>query len=875
MTTKKDSLMGKLVFLIFLIAIMLPAMVIPVRAENLVESPIQDDEVTVCNQAEIVFLIDQSGSMWGSEDHPRPNDPLNLRSYGPIFASRALNIDSFLMRNVPGQNAWSYSLAVINFASNARAVNFSSSSDFPQYWVSLSPTDESSMSDINKLIEEKISSFTPGGDLGVNTNFSAAFEIAEDLYSKRDPSQGGCPRRAIILLTEGMPYVEEKGFSYSTYLKDLQENVVLNYFPKEDYDIYVTGINDPDSPEYWDKTKTYWESITNDSENLAVRRSQMTYSGEQVSERINAIIQDIKQGAVKPVQVGPFAIPPYLQEFDLVFFKSNENEVLQVTDPAGNRVEPNGTTIQSIGLNEPIEILRVNMPQPGTWNFATSANRTDVKLNLIQIPASGILLRPSGNEALRYQRTSIQFQLVDANGNPLPKYNDTKYDLKVDATVTANGRSWPVSFREEPNRIYVADFIPSEAGQYTLDVAAQSMDEENNAIEVVQGTIGQFFVGDVKLEQVTGPDTIKPCGPQANVPFPISYALIGPDGKPVLSENPVRWDVTVDSEVSSIPINMSGPDKDGYYAGTVLVNEPGTYALKTKGSLVEAQGVNTQVLADSKDSFVIQPAKLLDVKWLQPTGGIYVGDKLILQKNFPFIGLKPTDLPLEVQVITVDDSQPLDLAKLSKEVNNLLVAELQNTATGEVFHETTSLSETGVQGVLKGKFTSPGLGKYVMQIKISDQANYECGYALQQVVSTTNLQVIHTWLLWALLGIAAIIVGFLIYVIISALMSFWPPLMKINTVFRIYKPDRVSQVPGEFRYMTGHSGYRGFFAWRVHDVRVGTRKICLRTRKEGNGYVVEFKLHPNKGRAQDWSRISPGEMRMITNNFILYHHNLN
>lgn len=840
----------------------------PVSAESGTGGSIRDDTVTVCNQAQVVFLIDQSGSMWGSSDHPHKNDPLELRTYGPIFASRALSIDSLLMKDVPGQYAWSYSFAVINFASSARAINFSASSDFPQYWVSLSPTDEASMSEINRLVEEKIKAFKPGGDLGVNTNFRAAFEVAEDLFSKLDSPQAGCPRRAIVLLTDGMPDVNEVGFAYSTYLAKLEE-YVASTFQKENYDIYITGINDPGSPEYWDKIKKNWENISNDSADLEVRRSQLTYSSEQVSERINAIIQDIKQGAVKPVKVGPFEIPPYLQEFDLVFFKSNDNEVLQVTDPAGNRIEPNGSTIQSIGQNEPIQILRVNMPQPGNWIFATSANRSDVKLNLIQIPAAGVLLKPSGNEALRYKRTTIEFQLVDAKGNPLPVYQDSKYELNVNAIVTANGRSWPVSFREEPNRIYMADFIPSEAGQYTLEVTAQSMDQANNAIEVVKGTIGQFFVGDVKLKEITGPKTIKPCGPQANVPFQLTYALVGPNGDPVLSENPVRWDVSVNSSTNSSSINMSGPDKNGTYSGVVLVDEPGNYTLSTKGSLVEAQGSESQVLVDSKSSFSIKPAELLDVKWKQPTLGRYIGDKIALQKRFPFIHLVPTDLPIEIQLFSTKDGQPVDLSQLSKDVNNLLVAELKDTSTGEITHQSITLRETGEQGVLLGTFDSPGMGKYILQIILGDQANYECGFAMQQVVSTTHFQIIHTWLLWLLLGLAGALVCFLIYVIISALLSVWPPLMRSNGVLRIIKPDGTSQVPGEFRYVTGRSGYRGIFSWRVNSNLVGTRRIKIRVRKEHKEYVVEIKYYPQKGNVTDWSRITPGEKRMITNKYYL------
>jgi hypothetical protein len=831
----------------------------PIGAEEI--APVTAGDA--CRQVEIVFLVDQSGSMGGlaagSTVHPRPNDPLGLRFHGPIFAMRWLGNDFLVSRGIPGRPRVTFHMAVVNFG------------DSPEValdWTTLAPKDAASWKRLAASLEQKLA---PGplatSNLG-QTNFLEAFRQVADLFAQRGPQQDGCPRRAVVVLTDGEPSVDEDGFTIGGHMRSV-EDLINRRLPPPGYRIYITGINDPDQPGSWNRMVSYWEAISQDDPNLAVRRTQLVVSPDQIGDRLNQILFELR-GVPRPPRppIGrPFVVQPYLQEICFIFFKRDPaNEHLIVRDEFGlfdtSRTD---VEIEIIGYEEPIETLCVKLPLPGRWVLETTAERADVLINKFEIPTAGTLKSPTGTTALQYLRTTVEFQLVDSQGQPLPEYPDPRYQIQITATVSAAGRMWPISVRREPQQTFIADFVPVEAGKHTLTVRGVSQDIEGKVVEVIAGEIGDFLVSPVTLEQLSGPDGIPGgCGPQQGLPLSIAYGFRGPDGQSVVTDVPIRWDVSATANGQTWLLPMQGPSATGVYSTTFTPEVSGLHELHVTATLIEPIGGVERQILNTGFSLNVAPTELVTLRLTRPQSGQRVGRSLRFQWTPPFIRLEQEPLDVEADLVHVDDGSPADLAKISNaNPDRLLKLEVREAVTGQPISNVPVLRPTGNPGQFRARIEGLALGKYVLSVRPASDITLHCGFGWaddSQVV--VELELIQDPQLWRLAGVLAIVLGAFI-----AFVSYRWHLTRYPCHGWLVILDASGR-----RVAGGLYGLSGRHYHVRSDVppEVGIRKLIVSCRKEWKDeHHIHVRMIPYDGPVVEFE-MTPGKRNIINNYSLLY-----
>lgn len=828
-----------------------------------------------CDQVEIVLLVDQSGSMGGKEAgsttaHPRPNDPLKLRFYGPLFAARWLGNDFLVSQGIPGRSQVTFHMAVVNFGDNAEVA---------LDWTTLAPKDQAGWKRLEdsirpKLVQERLFSSNLG-----NTNFLEAFNEADKLFAQRDSQRGGCPRRAIVLMTDGEPSVDEEGFTIGAHMDSVGE-LVKQDLPSPGYRLYITGINDPDKPGFWELVREKWETISQDNEALAVRRTKLVFTPDEVADRFSQILFELKYEDEPPPRPtpGPYVVPPYLQELDFVFFKRNpESEHLDVSDGIGP-LTPSRTDVEVeiIGPDEPIETLRVRRPLPGIWTLETTADRADVLINAFKIPTAGILKSPLGAKALQFVRTSVEFQLVDSQGQPLPEYADPRYEIQITGTVRAAGRSWPISVRREAQQAFTTDFVPVEVGEHTLTVRGISQDSQGSVVEVLNGDIGAFLVEPVRLAPQGAPLFISPaegCPLQVGDQAVLHYQAQSADGQPVVLSLPLEWETKLTTPIGGDKASIEGPDTQGVYTATVVFDTDGSYSLTTIATLKETDGTPRELLADEQ-AFEVAPIRPLKSKvhLVEPVSRPFwwrlltmVG--LVSSAPDQQIARDPLGrwLSTEVQVLLVgQDGQTVvdptiglrQTASFQKIPLVLIVTE-----AGGVNAKSVTLTETEESGRYRATIDGLELGEYELRVEPANDLVTGCGYGLPGSSQTRLNRVENPWII-----VEWVVAGGVVVLVLLFFMRRWCSRRNSCKGYITVLDTNGLPVDGWFRNLRGQN------RWRLHRIpaRTGIQEILIRSTEGRCGrqplldnrvYVKVWPIPlPNGQGAEPFDRtLSPGE----------------
>jgi len=204
---------------------------------------------------DIVFLVDQSGSMKGDPVyHPIPNDPAGWRF-------EALKVLSNLVGPALFHNykEMTVRFAVIEFGSEAKVaipVTTIQARSFEE-WQPQKAEIEQALADYRAQRENT--------HMG-NTDHRAAFELARRLFDEMEAADPSRRLKAIILVTDGSPCIPPPGeencvhFDWSGYMRNLRDKYIPTEFPCDEFYIYVLGINDS-ADNYWPRSAPYWEPI--------------------------------------------------------------------------------------------------------------------------------------------------------------------------------------------------------------------------------------------------------------------------------------------------------------------------------------------------------------------------------------------------------------------------------------------------------------------------------------------------------------------------------------------------------------------------------------------------------------------------------------
>ena len=741
--------------------------------------PAAAESQSSCNELEVVIIVDQSGSMPGSPDHPKANDPHGLRFFAPLRVVRWMGQDFVGASGlrVPSRPVITYHLALVEFGDQAQV-------RLP--WTTVAPASEQEW---QRQAEKLAESLAPQkGDLG-NTNFLAAFEAARDLFAQRSGQRGGCPRRAILLLSDGMPYVappEGGHFSVVAHTNAVK-SLVQEDLAKAGAEVWVTAINDSDD-NYWPRMEPIWKGMLPPDEADKQPHAWLVNTEDEIGERFMRLMVELTGRRVEPVMIGPRCVPPYLQEIVLTFYKRDPAEHLDVQDPSGPLVPArNDVEVEIIGYDEPIESLRVRRPLPGKWQVSTTAPRADVIIDEVTLPAVGRLIQPVDQPGVQYIQDRVVFQITDSQGNPLPAYADPLFAMSIVGEIKASNQSFPVSFTPDAQQAYSALFIPIQSGLHQLVISAASRQPQERVppgtsdcqwkpFDVLKDeTIGQFDVTAIRMlllglpqtESATGADCPLQVGDRAIVRYQTQAA---DNQRPVVLSLPVEWEATLESSVGSSAVSLEGPDRrTGVYTATLAFNQAGGHVLKAIASVRQPDGSLQRLLVD-KQSFDVRPVHELQaiVRLADTTSKPWwwgILDRLGLTPQDPGMQIARDPfwqwLPTDVEVlVSLDGQNPADPATVLKSDASagglpvrLIVAE-----AGGVNPQTVQLEYTNVPGRYRGTLPNLRLGHHELRVEGAKGFFANCGYSLPTPALMSLERVENPWIYLELLLAALLLI---------------------------------------------------------------------------------------------------------------------
>lgn len=375
----------------------------------------------MCFALDVVFLIDQSGSMSGAT----PNDPLGQRFNAPRYAL------DWLANNRLGmcKNAV-HRIGVISFGTEAVV-------DLPM--TNIEPVDQNHWNGIRPGLENQIQERNMNA-----TNPLFAFIEAKKMLDSAPALGNEFRKRAIVLLTDGQPCVPGIGcsldrndpvnirymqqfvdqirtdFGFSDRLRSTDEalkQVVLTYgsladAPEQEINS-IFAANKMTPGDLFESTYIYIIAMNSDEPYLETvgdtfRSIVGDYGGQLIDleQNLNEVPRQFNQilswlSGVTPVITGCGSLPvdPYLSGAMLDVFKSAQGLEVEIKYKGKSLKAGKGDT-DFFGMTQyseygAVEHYRFNKPPAGLWDIYCAANDDDVKAAFIPFSATVMQVEPT------------------------------------------------------------------------------------------------------------------------------------------------------------------------------------------------------------------------------------------------------------------------------------------------------------------------------------------------------------------------------------------------------------------------------------------------------------------------------------------------
>ncbi|MCA1565904.1 MAG: VWA domain-containing protein [Acidobacteria bacterium] len=335
---------------------------------------------------DVVILIDQSGSMWGT----RANDKWEHR------IGQTKNIIYRLAEHVEGTSLV-HRVAVVDFGDEA-------SSAFPApLSLRFDPKDPGkALREAKALVERYI---TAKNLQDTNTPDAMALgykELAKITASERLDGR----RRVMLLITDGRPDLPRKGIPLDELRNRIRNHA--NDLKSGEVKFWVVGLND--AANYWNEGDgKFWEEIAG---------AGHARLAETASTNISTLVQDIVNEwlEVSGTSVGKeYECPPYLRRivFNLNF--GLPRTTVSVLTPDGREIPlSSGGAASSPGT---FARFVVDDPQPGTYKINQDPSRS--YRNFVETLSPEIKrLSPAGATSVETE-ARIVLQALDSKGQPL------------------------------------------------------------------------------------------------------------------------------------------------------------------------------------------------------------------------------------------------------------------------------------------------------------------------------------------------------------------------------------------------------------------------------------------------------------------------
>lgn len=645
--------------------------------------PIQAQQPIPYTGVDILFLVDQSGSM-GGPDFDSPNsgparDPNNLRFEAARYALSTLSTYKDTLSQ--------------DITLRMSVVNFGDTTETTLNWTDIQTSNDVTWQQLLPQLDTQLSpeAFGPR-NLG-STDFIGAFEAAQEQFLQLDinnPTENHL--RAVIVLTDGAPCSPARftrdPFNCSNPTDQLEHmdeliRMAQTTFVPPSYRVYTIAIDDDNS--FWPSFQSDWETVS------ATGGAQRVENATQASsEFLNIMVGLVNEIRVADLNGGvndrigesvDFAdgtnrtqvvVPPYYQRMRITVFKVQLESGVILTTPSGLTMNQTTPQVTVTGLSNAIEVWTIDNPEPGNWEVQSlqDTSVTDVVLDLIQVNDS---LGIDNTLQTRYVPVELSITLTNSDGDPLQQYTDPRYTLQFDAAYTSpSGVSMPITFDPPINSTYSAQMIPAEVGTYNVNLRAYATDAAGNTFDVINRPNAVTF----EVGEIGGTFSEEPAG---NILISqtktVSGQLVDAEGNPLAVDN-----ITVNAVVSragaepqAFPMNSVG---EGAYE--IVLNEfseEGGYQISVEGTHNEVQGA--PIVSQTFTLFDVSPANMitLTVESPEQDAELYSTGWFPTDTRPVVIAVQTTDqtgAPLDIIPFTDDGALPLSVSLVDNETQTAI-----------------------------------------------------------------------------------------------------------------------------------------------------------------------------------------------------------
>lgn len=570
----------KALALLCLIVLLLSPLPTPVLAEG-----------AATQGADIVFLIDQSGSM-------QTSDPLGLRYSGLQYAVEWLG--RTLLEYDPLHQK-SFRVAVVDFGTYAKQVLDP---------IEIAPTSEDNWRDVSSFIEKRLAPENRQG-LGT-TEMIPAFEKANEVFST-----WGAPvserQRILILLTDGLPFPDP-----ATAMQRV-EAMYQATFPHPTYQLHVIGLSSPDSP--WSLFANRWSALSHNQARAVENRRLL---GTHFQRILGQVAQSLGIQGEQEVQCGMVAVSPYLDLMRITVHNPDPSVPVNVYD-AENRLvnaavvdgitQSDSQLIEVQGHGTAIEAITAFDPRPGNWRVeCPSSGEARPSLFVRQVAAHSQVEMPGQHLALGVPY-AVTFRIFDHAGKPLPPEKDPRYALDVRLSAAASeqtdDQTENVVLRfDSTSQAYQGTITPTKAGEWSHRLVARSATPDGREQIVADTTTPSV--------QVVQPQAVVslPAG-QVGQLQPVSLTLTLQDnaGYPFFKTTEIlsalKAEATIVAATQTVTVPLTASDS-GLFNGSFVPFASGDHDVQGHVYLLDPTQPQPREITDGSSTtrFVVQPVEL-------------------------------------------------------------------------------------------------------------------------------------------------------------------------------------------------------------------------------------------------------------------------
>lgn len=396
---------------------------------------------------DLIILIDQSGSMWGSAGRPA-TDPEDLR----VDSARYL-IDYMAFDNKFVNPHRTNRVVVIGFGSP----------DKTHIMVNLTSLDtEEGIASAKESIEAE--------SLG-NTNFISALRLVREVFppASDEEVRSGLRRRVIVILTDGGPY-DGRELSYGEYFTEIQD-YYANELGADIYPLYTICVDEPGR--YWSDVKAHWSTIAGEGH---TRRVEDIKEARRVMVSLLCpLLNEPGVGTECRLQeIGEHFMPPYVRSVSFSFLKYDPDAKISLYQPDGSEVTPNDQNVLEYVSGDYSELWMLDEPQAGCWHSErVGTGKVDV---FIQVVFANLEMTRPDEPHPYILPLEFGFELKNTAGQPIDAL--LEYPITFEAQLMApDGSVCPVDIR----RTAAGEYVSTQAaetkmsGPYTLTVQGSTV----------------------------------------------------------------------------------------------------------------------------------------------------------------------------------------------------------------------------------------------------------------------------------------------------------------------------------------------------------------------------------------------------------------